>query len=165
MPVSSHLDLDALARRGAAVDAQPAAIGHRLARIEREIEQRLPQHPGIRIDARQIRLAFDLHRDIESLRLRRHGGGNVGDELHEAHRLQLELVGTREFQKPDHHFIEPPDLLADGVQMLFNIDGRRGALAGRTPRHRSRTGTCTGTGTDSGTTGCRINSLRFTSSR
>src|SRR5436190_20735611 len=45
-------DLHLLARGGAAHEPQRAAVGHRLAGIDRQIEKGLTQHPGVAVDVR-----------------------------------------------------------------------------------------------------------------
>ena len=97
---------------GAAGDLQRAAVGHRLAGVEREVQQRLAAaSPGSALISGSVARALDLHRDVAPLRLRRdrrrrHREMSDG----ELHRLQLQLVGPRELQEADDDLVEPPDL-------------------------------------------------------
>ena len=122
-PVSSTSISTRLRERGAARDAQRAALGHRLAGVEREVEQRLPQHPGVRVDRRQVRPGTRASRS----RCRRSASGVTEVTMSlmtagELDGLQLELVGTRELEEAVQHLVETLDFARDDVDV---VDRRR----------------------------------------
>ena len=53
-----------------------------------------------------------------------HDGYDFVDERDERHRLQLQILGTRELQKPLHHLVEPPNLVGDHIHVLQRLHGR-----------------------------------------
>ena len=139
-PVSANVIDDAAAARRLAPDAQRAAVRHRLTGVQRQVQERLAQHRRVAVDVgRAVALDDELRR-----RSRSASGRTIGTTSsssgRERDRLQLQILGPRELQEPLDHFVEPPDLAGDDVDVLERlgaIDRRRGVAptaAARAPR-------------------------------
>src|SRR5205823_14256146 len=63
-------NLDAVARRRGVRQPQRAAVRHRLARIDGQVEKGLPQHRRIAVDPRRGRGSIDLDANAVRSRLR-----------------------------------------------------------------------------------------------
>ena len=142
-PVSVNDDRTRRPRAAVALDSQRAAVRHRLAGVEREVEKRLAQHRRVAVDVRHA-VALDDERDAGALRLGLHDRDDLVEQRRQRHRLQFEILGSRELQEPLHHFVEPPDLVRDHLDVLQRLamagDSRRRPRARRCPPRPRRRG-------------------------
>ena len=123
-PVSANATEHPAAARGGTLDSQRSAVRHRLAGVEREIEKRLAQHGRVAVNVRHAQVLHD-ERDAGALRLGLHDRDDLVEQRRQRHRLQLEILGSRELQEPLHDFVEPPDLVRDHLDVLQRLRGRR----------------------------------------
>ncbi len=98
--------LDAVLQRRSAAEAlegglelEPAAVRHRIAGVEREVEQRVFEL--VRIDERRIRLAAGRRRDLDVRRQRAtEQPDDAGDEILDIDRPRLQCLASGEAQQP-----------------------------------------------------------------
>ena len=83
---------------------------HRLARIDRQIQEHLTQHRGITIDRGQRRRHLDADPNAVLVRLGLDHRKDLLQQRRDLHRLEPQILRSREFQEPLHYLIQAPDL-------------------------------------------------------
>ena len=139
-----HLHPVARARRRR--QPQGTAVRHRLARVDRQVEKRLPQHRRVAVDRRARVGGLDLDADAVLARLGLDDRQNLVEERRHAHGLQPQILGPRELQESLDHLIEPADLALDH----FDVLERARLDAGRAVAARSAEAQVPGAATGSG---------------
>ena len=136
-PVSSTDRATRRREATAAARAKRAAVGHRLQRVDRQVQHRLHQHALVGVDVRQGRCA---HSSRMVTRRRCASGAIVNTTswmtVGSSDRLQLQLVGPGELEEPGDHLVQPLDLARDDVHVLRQVELARRA-ARRAPARRS----------------------------
>ena len=120
MPIPGILDpnLDLVTGRWRRYQPQRAAMRHCLTAVDRQVEKRLPEHRGVAVDVGQRHRRVDGHLDVVRLRLGLDQRQDLLEQRANAHRLQLQIFGPREFQKSLHHLVQTTNGAFDHFDVL-----------------------------------------------
>jgi hypothetical protein len=120
-----HPNLDLVAGGWRRNQPQRAAMRHSLTAVDCQVEKRLPEHRRVTVDAGQRHRGVYRHLDVVGLRLGLDQRLDLLEQRANAHRLELQIFGPREFQKSLNHLVQTTNGTLDHFDVLeAALDGR-----------------------------------------
>jgi hypothetical protein len=99
------------------VNPQRAAGRHRLAGVQRQVQERLAEHPGIAVYIGHV-VALNDQVDAGAFRFGPHDRHDLVEERRQPDRLQLQILGPRELQERLHNFVQAADFIGNDLDVL-----------------------------------------------